>query len=149
MAIFRPKYKPLLVTSQATSKSSKSSTGSSSTSHWGSPLRDVTDRDRPRSILFPVPWNFSEPFFQLTNPRSHRCTLGMRRLKAGRSQALVASHKTKPAGWDVMGFWRVPGWRRNSRLLFTGLSGQVHWEQYLQCTQEPTAITSKILGLGL
>lgn len=43
---------PLFVTSQATSKSSRSSTGSSSSSQAGStPLRDVMDRERDRGIL--------------------------------------------------------------------------------------------------
>lgn len=44
--------RPLLVTSQATSNSSRSSTGSSSSSHAGStPLRDVIDKERVRGIL--------------------------------------------------------------------------------------------------
>lgn len=43
---------PLLVTSQATSKSSRSSTGKSSSSHAGStPLKDVIDKDRDSGIF--------------------------------------------------------------------------------------------------
>lgn len=46
------KFLPLLVTSQATSKSSSSSTGSWSSSQAGSsPLRDVMDRERDSGIF--------------------------------------------------------------------------------------------------
>lgn len=46
---------PLLVTSQATSKSSRSSVGSCSSSQAGSsPLRDVMDRDLDRGIFYSV-----------------------------------------------------------------------------------------------
>lgn len=45
-------YKPLLVTSQETSKSNKSCTGRSSSSHWGSPLREVMDSDLASGIFF-------------------------------------------------------------------------------------------------
>lgn len=48
-------YKPLLVTSQEISKSNKSSTGRSSSSHWRSPFRDVMDRDLASGIFF-SPW---------------------------------------------------------------------------------------------
>lgn len=96
-------YKPLLVTSQATSKSSKSCTGSSSTSHWGSPLRDVTERDLPRSILLQSSDTFPNPSFNW-GKSWERCALETRRFEVGRSQVLVASHRTKPEEWNPMRF---------------------------------------------